>query len=79
MISREDLKPWILAALKAHGGKAGVKQVCKYIWDHYEQEIRVGGDILYTWQYDVRWAAQTLRDEGILKPAHGSKRPWELA
>ena len=80
MITRDDMKPWIIAALKAHGSKARVVQVCKYIWDHYENEIRAAGDLLYTWQYDVRWAAQNLRDEGILKSMEGNKRgPWELA
>ena len=80
MITREDMKPWIIAALKLHGGKARVVQVCKYIWDNYEHELRASGNILYTWQYDVRWAAQKLRDEGILSPMKGNKtRLWELA
>ncbi len=43
MITREDMKPWIVAALKAQGGKARVVQVCKYIWDHYENDIRAAG------------------------------------
>lgn len=80
MITREDMKPWIVAALKAQGGKARVVQVCKYIWDHYENDIRAAGDVLYTWQYDVRWAAQKLRDEGALKAVDGNRmKPWELA
>lgn len=80
LITREDMKPWIIAALKAHGGKARVVQVCKYIWDHYENQIRNSGDVLYTWQYDVRWAAQMLRDEGVLRSKDRSKsRHWELA
>lgn len=80
MITREDLKPWILDALKLHGGKARVVQVCKYIWDTHENKIKTSGDLLYTWQYDVRWAAQQLRDSGILKPMHGSRtKPWEIA
>lgn len=79
MITREDMKPWIIAGLKAHGGKARVVQVCKYIWDHYEDKIRASGNVLYTWQYDVRWAAQKLRDEGTLRPIDGNRmRPWEL-
>lgn len=73
------MKSWIIAALKANGGRARVVQVCKYIWDHYENEIRASGDVLYTWQYDVRWAAQKLRDEGTLRPMEGNRRPWELA
>ena len=35
--------------------------------------------MLYTWQYDVRWAAQSLRDEGKLKPVNNRRDlPWEL-
>lgn len=80
MITREDLKPFILDALRVHGGKARVVQVCKYIWDTYEMKIRQSGNLLYTWQYDVRWAAQKLRNAGVLKPMYGSKtKPWEIA
>jgi hypothetical protein len=80
MISREDLKDWVIEALKAHGGKASVFEVCKHIWTHHESQLRTSRRLLYTWQYDVRWAAQHLRDSGKMKPVHGSKsRPWELA
>lgn len=79
MFTRDDLKPLIIKALKNFGGKARVLQVCKYIWDNHEAEIKASGDLLYKWQYDVRWAAQELRDEGIMKPVHGSRsQPWEL-
>jgi hypothetical protein len=79
-MTREDLQPLIIAALKANGGRARVYQVCKYVWDNHEDQIRLSGKLLYTWQYDIRWAAQLLRDAGILKPAHGDRtKPWELA
>lgn len=79
MITTEDLGPWIIEALKSHGGRAWIVQVCKHIWDAHETEINESGNLLYTWQYDVRWAAQQLRDNGVLNPRHGStKRPWEL-
>lgn len=80
MFTREDLKPLIIKALTSFGGKGRVLQVCKYIWDNHEAEIKSSGDLLYKWQYDVRWAAQELRDAGVLKPMHGSRsKPWELA
>ncbi len=80
MATREDLQEWVIEALREHGGSARVFDVCKYIWDTYENELKQSGRLLYTWQYDVRWAAQKLRDSGVMKPVHGSKsRPWELA
>jgi len=80
MATREDLQDWVVEALHHHGGSARVFDVCKYIWDKYESELKRSGRLLYTWQYDVRWAAQKLRDSGVMKPVHGSKsRPWELA
>ena len=80
MKKREILKDWVVEALKAHSGRAKIFDVCKYIWENHEAEIKQSEELLYTWQYDVRWAAQQLRDSGIMKPVHGSKtRPWELA
>lgn len=80
MATREDMKGWVLQALRSFGGKGWPREVSKYIWDNYEAELRHSGGLLYTWQYDVRWAAQSLRDSGALKPVHGRRDlPWELA
>lgn len=80
MATREDMKAWVLVALKSFGGKGWPKDVAKYIWEHYESDLKKSGNLLYTWQYDVRWAAQSLRDSGILKPVHGRRDlPWEIA
>lgn len=62
------------------GGSAWPREVSKYVWDNYEKELKDAGDILYTWQYDIRWAAQQLRNEGVLKPVFNRRDlPWELA
>lgn len=80
MATREDMKAWVIKALESLGGKGWPKDVAKYIWDHYEIELRRSGDLLYTWQYDVRWAAQALRNSGTLKPVYRRRDlPWELA
>jgi len=80
MTTRDDMKEWVLEALRSAGGRAWPKDVAKYIWDNYEADLRGSGSLLYTWQYDVRWAAQSLRDRGTLKPVHGRRDlPWELA
>ena len=80
MASREDMKAWVVCALTSSGGMAWPSEVAKYIWDNYEAELRHSGKLLYTWQYDARWAAQSLRNSGKLKAVHGRRdRPWELA
>jgi hypothetical protein len=80
MASREDMKGWVVLALKSFGGKGWPKDVAKYIWEHYEPELRKSGNLLYTWQYDVRSAAQSLRDAGVLKPVNRRRDlPWEIA
>ncbi len=80
MATREDLQEWVIQALRALGGQARIVHICKHIWENHEAELQASGDLLYTWWYDVRWAGQTLRNTGQLKPVHGSRnRPWELA
>jgi hypothetical protein len=80
VITRNDTKEWVLVALSSLGRKAWATDVAKYIWENYETDLRLSGSMLYTWQYDVRWAATTLRKEGKLKPVHGKRGlPWELA
>ncbi len=80
MASRESMKEWVILALKAQEGIGWPKDVAKYIWQHYEIELKKSGSLLYTWQYDVRWAAQSLKNEGVLKPVHKRRDlPWELA
>lgn len=80
MATRNDMKVWVLDALESLGGKAKPSDVAKYIWKNYESDLRCSGNLMYTWQYDVRWAAQSLRNIGKLKPVHGRRDlPWELA
>lgn len=80
MANREDMMDWIIECLRARGGSGWPKEVAKDLWDRYETDIRASGSLVYSWQYDARWAAQKLRDTGVLKPVHGRRdRPWELA
>lgn len=47
--------------------------------EHHEQELRDAGDLFFSWQYDLRWAAQALRNEGELKAKDGKRSGgWEL-
>jgi hypothetical protein len=54
-----------------------VKDVAKAIWDKHKRELE-RTDLLYTWQYDMRWAAMKLRKKKKLKKA-GTNKVWELA
>jgi hypothetical protein len=78
MVTRDDLKPWILQALRKEGGRAPLTIVAKDIWDNHQVELKASGDLFYRWQYEMRWAATVLRKEGKLK-SNPAGQPWELA
>ena len=79
MAYREELRDWLIEALKANKGSASIVEVCKYVWDNYENQLRRSGDLFFTWQYDIRWAATQLRKEGIMRAvSSSSKGIWEL-
>ena len=65
-MTRVELPDLVIEALKALGGKARIVPICKYIWENHQEALSNSGDLFYTWQYDVRWAGQQLRDSGIL-------------
>lgn len=67
MPTRDDLWLWVHEAVAALGGEASVVDVAKEIWNAHDGDIRKSGDLFYTWQYDMRWAAQRLREQGKLK------------
>ena len=79
MIDRRDMEGCVLQAVAAHGGRATVLEVAKHVWENHKRAIE-GSPFLYSWQYDARWAATSLRKQGKLKPAHVSPRGiWELS
>ena len=79
MAEKADLDGWVRDALSSSGGKASLVQVAKHIWIRHETDLRGSGDLFYTWQYDMRWAANRLRRRGIMKPVISSPSGiWEL-
>ena len=79
MILNLNLKEWLIEALNHYGGKASIVQVCKHIWDNHKKELENSGDLFYTWQYDIRWTAQNLRDKGKLRNITKNKKSyWEI-
>lgn len=80
MATKHDLVDWLYDALQALGGRARIASLCEHIWDKHEDDLRASGDLFFTWQYDIRWAAHKLRKQGKMKPTKNSpKGVWELA
>lgn len=78
-MTRYDLPDMLYAAIKAMGGKTNIIDVCKYFWEHHGPELQSSGDLFYTWQYDIRWAATELRKSKRMKAAEISPRGiWEI-
>lgn len=79
MIRRYDLPELLYQALKSLGGKSNIVEVCKFIWNNYENDLKSSGDLFYTWQYDIRWAATELRKLNKMKDKNVSpKGIWEI-
>lgn len=77
---RKLMTDWVEEALREMGGSATILDICKHVWRHHEQDIREEGDLLYKWQYEIRWSGDLLRRDGVLRPAEASERgAWELS
>lgn len=80
MAGNDALKPWVLEALRLLGGSGTPTDVAKTVWRLHENELRKADDLFFTWQYDIRWAAQKLRDSGRLQSVEGDRRSrWQLS
>ena len=76
---RDDLPQVLETTLAKLGGNGTILEVCKTFWADYENELHDSGALFYTWQYDIRWAATTLRKAGIMKDVSASDAGvWEL-
>lgn len=79
-MTRDDLPNLLYNAIQALGGKATIVETSKYIWENFSEELKNSGDLFYTWQYSIRWAAIELRKEKRLKSVENSKRGiWEIS
>jgi hypothetical protein len=77
-MTRYDLPNILYKAITDMGGQTNIIDVCKYVWEKYEEDLRQAGDLFYSWQYDIRWAATELRKSGRMKAAEVSPRGiWE--
>ena len=79
-VDRESMKKWVAEAIAELGGKGRVVEICKEVWEKHGDEISASGDMFYKWQYEIRWSADSLRKEGVLRSADESADGmWELA
>jgi len=79
MAENLDLDTWVRKAIHDQGNRASIIAVAKHIWANHEADLRSSGDLFFTWQYDMRWAANRLRRQGIMKPVEMSPSgEWEL-
>jgi hypothetical protein len=76
--SRRDLLEWVAEALSELGGSAPVVEIAKVIWKKHEGDLRASGNLFYTWQYDMRWAAQQLQIDGRLLKGEPRFGHWSL-
>jgi hypothetical protein len=80
MKTRKDLCDWIVEALKELNGSAQIIKVKEHIWQQHQNDLINSGNLHFTWNDDIFWAATQLREKGMLKNAKAtSKNVWELA
>ena len=78
-MTRDDLPHLVESALRNLGGAAPIVGVARKIWEQHEDSLRASGDIFFTRQYDMRWAAQKLRDAHKLAYERQNGKPvWRL-
>jgi len=57
----------VLEALEANGGSATIVQVGRHIWDRYRTQLEASGDFFFVWQYELRWAGDSLVRQNKIK------------
>ncbi len=78
-VTKQHLGGWVVEALEDFGGRAALIDICKHVWERHEGDLAESGELFYTWQYDIRWSANQLRQGGIMRAAAESPRGvWEL-
>jgi hypothetical protein len=63
--TKDTLKHWLVEALEESNNRAAHHvDVAKYIWANHQAELEASGDLFFTWQYDLRWAATNSAERG---------------
>ena len=74
MATKHDLVDWLHEALQVLGGAGTIPNLCRQVWENHESDLKASGDLFYTWQYDIRWAAYQLRQSGTMKSDKKSRK-----
>lgn len=76
---RSLMTDWVVESLKQLEGRGTILDISRVVWERHEADIRAEGDLLFEWQYELRWAGDILRKDGILRPtSHVPRGIWEL-
>lgn len=79
-MQKSDIPDLLYQTLQGMGGSGRLIDVCKVFWAEHNEELEESGDLFYSWQYDIRWAATALRKSGLMKAADQSPVGlWEIA
>ncbi|MGE4385740.1 MAG: hypothetical protein AB7E39_07770 [Endomicrobiaceae bacterium] len=68
-MTRQDLPELLYKTIKSLGGSAKMQEIFEKFWEVYYKDLEKSGELFYTWNYDIRWAATKLRNEKRMKPA----------
>lgn len=47
VLTRQGLEPLVLEAIRNQGGSAPLREINKFVWAHYEADLRASGDFFY--------------------------------
>jgi hypothetical protein len=77
---RKMMTEWVIEALQKLDGKGTISAISELVWEEHKADIRAGRELLHEWQYELRWAGDILRKNGMLKPASKTPRGvWSLS
>lgn len=70
---KATLKPWIADVLSSSKRRMTIVEVAREIWRLHEHDLRRDETLFFTWQYEMRWSADELKQEGKLEK---SREGW---
>lgn len=76
-MKREILRVWVIEALRDLKGSAYLLDVADHIWTNHADDLSRNRKLLLKWQYEMRWAATSLRRQGLMK-FNDRNEPWSL-
>lgn len=52
-MTKDMLPELLMSCLQELGGEASIVKVCKCFWEHYEEELKHSGDLLYPFNVKI--------------------------